>query len=366
MLLISALIIAALQAFLVVIHLSVAATLATAFGISGSWLPAAFTILALTFISSVIIARWSGGGLFGWYYAAASYWFGLVHYLFVASVGFFIIATTIYFTNHFIPPVVIGSLCFGGIFLLHIHGTCKSLNVVITKITVELPGIPDHWRGKKIVFLSDVHLGAILMGGFAAQVVKKVQALAPEAVFIGGDLYDGPACDFKKVSEPLRALKASLGVYFVTGNHEYFLREPDKAMDVVRDLGIKILKDEIIELNGISVFGVDYKTTHEREDFRKVMASVSIPRDKPTIIIKHEPKDLDLARDAGFALGFFGHTHAGQIFPMSYLTRLIYKGFDYGLKKLGEMRIYTSSGAGTWGPPLRLGTKSEIVCVTFK
>ena len=95
------------------------------------------------------------------------------------------------------------------------------------------------------------------------------------------------------------------------------------------------------------------------------MQRIGVDRARPSILLKHEPSDLDVAEAAGVSLDLSGHTHHGQIFPLMFFTWQIYKGFDYGLKRIGAMQVFTSSGVGTWGPPLRLGTKSEIVEIEF-
>ena len=217
--------------------------------------------------------------------------------------------------------------------------------------------------------------------------MEKIQALAPVAVFIGGDLYDGVACDLKAVVEPLRSLHPPRGMYFITGNHEYFLPDLAPALAAIRDVGVRILDDERVDVDGLSIVGVSDKGgegPHREDHFRKIL-SIKHPRvraneekhfekrlngtgvrdNQPTILLKHEPDHLEIASEAGVALGLFGHTHHGQIFPLNYITWRIYGGFDYGLRRMGNMQVYTSSGVGTWGPPLRLGTKSEIVLITL-
>jgi predicted MPP superfamily phosphohydrolase len=223
----------------------------------------------------------------------------------------------------------------------------------------------DFWKGKKIVFVSDFQLGNIYNQRFAARVVKKINALDPYAVLIGGDLYDGVVCDEEKVIEPLRDLHPKGGTYFITGNHEYYLRDVPRASATIRALGITVLDNKKVDIGGIDVIGVDYKAVHKKEDFKKILEQIGVDHTKPSILLKHEPSDLAVAEAAGISLDLSGHTHHGQIFPLMFFTWQIYKGFDYGLRHLGAMQVFTSSGVGTWGPPLRLGTNSEIVAIEF-
>lgn len=357
-----------MQFVLVVAHLAVAEALAAAFGVAGAWLPWLFIALAFVFPVTLLLHRRFKWRLIDWFYIAAAYWLGLIAFLFGAAVTFVVVTYVLYAAALPVDPALLGAVCFGVFLCVYLYATWKGSRVALTRISVTLPGLPSDWRGKKIVFMSDVHLGGVHGVGLAAKIARILEALRPEAIFIGGDLYDGGDRDGKELIEPFRAAvaEAPRGAYFVTGNHEYFLADPQGAFSSIRGLGVRILDNEMADLGGIGVVGVDYKKTHKRESFKSVLATTGVPQDMPVILLKHEPADLDVARDAGIALGFFGHTHYGQLFPFSYVARRIYGGFAYGLGSHGAMQTYTSSGAGTWGPPLRFGTKSEIVCVTLQ
>ncbi len=354
------------QILLVFVHLAVYATAAMAFGIGGPVFAAIFIVLSVTFVSASLLARFRSGRFVDWYYTAAAYWFGLVHYLFVGAVAFFFVTHLLYTEHYYVPPAVIGGILFGALFLLNLYGTWESGRVQVTRVNVALPDLPASWRGKSIVFMSDLHLGNVWRQGFVAKIADKVNALHPEAVFIGGDVYDAGRCNPAKIIEPFRTIAAPQGVYFVMGNHEYFFPQIEAGLAALRDVGVRILNNEKVDLGGIAFVGVDDLATHRRADFEKVLQKIGIDPHVPNVLIKHEPSHLAVARDQGVALGLFGHTHHGQIFPMNFLTARIYRSFDYGLKRIGNMQVYTSSGAGTWGPPLRLGTKSEIVCITLQ
>lgn len=359
----------AFEILLVFVHLAVYATLAMAFGIGGVFLKWLFVALALTFISASFLANFFKAKLIDWYYTFSAYWFGLVHFLFAGAVICYFTLDIFYRNDVYVSAALVGGICFGIFFLIHLYGTLNSWRAETTTVSVPLSKNPGFdaafWRGKKIVFVSDVHLGNVRQNKFAARVVRNINAANPELVLIGGDVFDGPLCDEARLVEPLRALKAQSGVYYVTGNHEYYLKHVERALAAIRATGVRILDNEKVTIGGIDFVGVDYRLTNKPELFKKVLETIGIDRSRPNVLIKHEPKDLDVAEAAGISLGFFGHTHQGQIFPLSLFTRQIYKGFDYGLKPHGTMQVYTSSGVGTWGPPLRLGTKSEIAIVEF-
>lgn len=357
------------QTLLIIVHLAVYAALAAAFGVSGSWLAAVFVVLALTFVSASVLSHFYKGGIVDKYYTFAAYWFGLVHFLFGGAVIFYFTLAVCYMHGIYISPALVGGIAFGACFLVHLYGTWNSQRPRITSVKVPFSSLPgfraDFWKGKKLVFVSDFQLGNIYREAFTARVVKKIIEQDPYAVFIGGDLYDGVVCDEKALIEPLRALHPPGGVYYITGNHEYYLPDMTLALAAIRAAGITVLDDKKIDIGGINLIGVDYRSVHKKDDFKKVLARIGVDRAKPSILLKHEPSDLDVAEAAGISLDLSGHTHSGQIFPLMFFTWQIYHGFDYGLKRLGKMQVFTSSGVGTWGPPLRLGTKSEIVLIEF-
>ena len=357
------------EVLLVIVHLAVYAALVAAFGIGGLWLKILFIILALTFFSASILTHFFKGGIVDWYYRFSAYWFGLIHFLFGGVVIFYFTLNILYAQNIYISPALVGGICLGVMFLVHLYGTINSQWPVVKRIKVPFSSLPgfrtDFWKGKKIVFVSDFQLGNVYRERFTARVVRKIQALDPYTVLIGGDLYDGVVCDEKKIIAPLHDLHPAGGAYFITGNHEYYLRDFAGAMAALRDMGIIVLDNKKVDLGGIDLIGVDYRSAHKKEDFKKVLERIGVDRMRPSILLKHEPSDLDVADAAGISLDLSGHTHHGQIFPLMFFTRQIYKGLDYGLKRLGALQVFTSSGVGTWGSPLRLGTKSEIVLIEF-
>jgi len=352
------------QALLVFVHLAVYATLAAAFGIGGRALEVVFILLAITFVTAQVLSFRFDSAPVRWYYRFATYWFGLVHFLFVGGVIFFFAEKILFGSDHYVSPALLGAVSFGVLFLIHLYGTWKSGSATTTLVPIALPNLPESWRGKKIVFVSDLHLGDVRGRKFAEKVVKKIMAEAPDVVLIGGDMYDGVKCDLEGFVAPFASLRPPLGVYFVTGNHDY-IRETERSLAAIRGAGIRVLHNEKIDLDGIQLVGIDYQSAHKKQDFEKILSGIEITRDAPAIILKHVPDNIPVTERSGIALAFFGHTHNGQIFPLTVITRQMFQGFGYGLNRSKGMQTYTSSGAGTWGPPLRLGTRSEIVVVTL-
>ncbi len=354
----------AFQVLLIFVHLAVYETLSAAFGFDSTAMRVAFILLALTFVTASLIVHWSRNRIAQWYYAFAAYWFGLVHFLFVGGVLFFFVLFFATMLGWYINLFALGIVCFVPLFFIHSYGTWNSGRAQITRVSAKLPGISAFWKEHPLVFVSDVHLGAIRKEKFARKVVDRINAIAPAVVLIGGDMYDGVRCDAEKIVEPFGNLTASHGVHYVTGNHEFY-GQIDRYMAAIQGAHINILENEKIEIEGLEIVGVDYEDTHNRKDFEDVLSHIELSSTIPAVLMKHEPDNLDVAVKKGFALGFFGHTHRGQIYPLTYITKQMYNGFDYGFKQFEKMWVCTSSGVGTWGPPLRLGTRSEIVAVTF-
>jgi predicted MPP superfamily phosphohydrolase len=128
---------------------------------------------------------------------------------------------------------------------------------------------------------------------------------------------------------------------------------------------MRVLYNEKVDLDGLQIIGVDYRDARRESDFKKILEKMNIDRTKPSILLKHVPTHLHVSKEQGISLQLSGHTHRGQVFLFRFITSLVYQGYDYGLKRFGGLQVYTSSGAGTWGPPMRLDTKPEIVVIEF-
>ena len=276
--------------------------------------------------------------------------------------------------------------------IIGVYGVINARNTIVTRVSVKLANLPAKWKTKKAVWISDIHLGHVRGVKFLEKTVKKIQELKPDLVFIGGDLFDGPKIDADAAIVPLRDLCAptaglrtphvvSDGVYFVMGNHEEFSElNAVRFLNAVKKIpGLRALEDEMVTVDGVDIIGVDHGHVDTAEKFSKILSRIKTNTEKnatttgangtasrPSILLKHEPKDLDVAVKAGVSLQISGHTHKGQVWPATWLAWLVFPGYDYGLHERGAMQVYTSSGVGTWGPPLRVGTKSEIVLFEFE
>jgi hypothetical protein len=195
--------------------------------------------------------------------------------------------------------------------------------------------------------------------------IAKILQEEPDAIFIAGDLYDGTAIDAHSAAAPLSQLKARHGVYFVAGNHEQF-GDDSKFLNAVSAAGIRVLRNEKIELDGLQLVGVPYNHASNNGSLASILQQVPVDPKRPSILLTHAPDHPAVAEAAGFSLQLSGHTHLGQFIPWSWFAPRIYRQFVYGLSWIGKMQVFTSSGAGTWGPPFRLGSNPEIVVLQFE
>jgi hypothetical protein len=260
---------------------------------------------------------------------------------------------------------VIAGVFYGLALLASVGGFFNAAWLRVTRVTVELHGLPSDWEGKEVVLMSDLHLGNIRGAGFTRRVVRKVMSLKPYAVFVSGDVFDGPKADYDKLVEPFRELTAPAGVYFITGNHEEF-SDRAKYIGAIQRTGLRVLNNEKVTVQGLQIVGVHDGEAVEPEIYRKILQDAAVDRNSASILLVHRPSNLSIPEAEGISLQVSGHTHKGQNWPWSWVAYKVHGPFAYGLNRLGNLQVLTSSGAGTWGPPLRIGTKSEIVLIRLE
>lgn len=259
---------------------------------------------------------------------------------------------------------LLAAAVFGVALLVTAYGVVNARWTRVRRIKVALPNLPEAWRGRVAGLISDVHLGPVNGRAFLRRVVAKLGTLKPDIVFLTGDLYDGTAIDAEGEASPLKNLSAPLGAYFVTGNHEEFT-DSSRYLQAVRSAGVRVLQNEKVVIDGLQVIGVPDHASANAHRFQSILQSLALDRERPSIFLSHTPHALSIAEQSGISLQLSGHTHGGQIFPFTWFTRRIFGAYTYGLQRFGQMLVYTTTGVGTWGPPLRVGTQPEIVLIEF-
>jgi predicted MPP superfamily phosphohydrolase len=329
------------------------------------WIKLVLGLLSVSFVAASLLAfRYTNAPLRA-FYRVAAVWMGLVSFLSLAAAFSWIIfgvARLAGLDMNFHRTV---ELLFGAAVVTGLYGVFNASWTRITRTTVQLANLPAAWHGRRAALISDVHLGHVRNGSFLRRMVAKILKEEPDAIFIAGDLYDGTAIDARRAAEPLSELAAPHGVYFVAGNHEQF-GDDSKYLHAIAAAGVRVLSNEKVEVDGLQIIGVPYRNAARDGHLASVLHGIRLDRDRASILLTHAPDHPEIAEAAGVSLQLSGHTHLGQFIPWSWMARRIYRQFVYGLSRIGKMQVFTSSGAGTWGPPLRLGSNPEIVMLEFE
>lgn len=357
-----------IQAILILIHGALYATWTFFWGApasSSAALPVALGLLSISFVTSSLAAHRYFNPVVRAVYTLSAVWLGFVNFFFLAAIASWIVYGVPLFFGVSLDRHAIAAACFGLGLLTGIYAIINASWTRVVRISVKLPNLPDTWRGRRAAVVSDLHLGHVRSAGFLRRVLRKLSTLHPDVLFIPGDLFDGTPADFDRLAKPWAEFSTPFGAYFITGNHEQFT-DPKKYLDAIRRFGVRVLENERIVLDGLQIVGVDYRDSTNVERFRSILGHAALDPDVASILLVHNPNRLPIAAEAGISLQISGHTHLGQLFPWTTVVSRMYGPFAHGLHYLGDLAVYTSSGAGTWGPPMRLGSHSEIVLIEFE
>ena len=235
--------------------------------------------------------------------------------------------------------------------------------VAVSRVRVAIDRLTKVKSGYRIVQISDIHVGPTIGHDFIEEIVTRINELNPDLVAITGDLVDGSVADLAEHVAPLAKLRARDGVFFVTGNHEYYSGADAWIAHLGTKLGVRVLRNEHVQIGGEEGFdlaGIDDASAHgdgHGSDLPKALRGRDPSR--ACVLLAHQPRGIDLADTLGVDLQLSGHTHGGQMVPWNFLVRL-QQPFVAGLHKLARAQIYVSRGTGYWGPPMRVGAPAEI------
>jgi hypothetical protein len=322
-------------------------------------------LLAFSFITAALLGFRFAGRLVMLLYRIAAVWLGLLNYFFWAAclcwLAAFVLAVLGMQANRPLIAVVFFSLAL----VTSLYGMVNARFIRIRRISVQLPGLPASWRGRTALVISDLHLGHMNGAGFSRRIAALAAGLNPDTIFFPGDLFDGGKSDAVTLAEPFRALAPPFGSYFSTGNHEEFGNAAFYGA-VLTGAGIRVLANEKVTVDGLEIAGISHGDSGHPIRLRTLLKNMHLAPGKASVLLNHMPNRLPIVEQAGISLQVSGHTHCGQLFPYTWFTRRIYGKFTYGLQSFGGLQVYTSSGAGTWGPPMRVGTSPEVALLTFE
>jgi predicted MPP superfamily phosphohydrolase len=345
---------------------------------------AAVALLALSIVLSLILGR--GAGEFRKTFAWPGYvWLGVM-FLFLVALG----ALDLLRVIALVGRRAAGAAALAGdrrLFLARIGAAAATSIVAATSaialragrrspairpLTIRLARLPREQHGFSIVQLTDMHVGPTLGHDFVRDIVERTNALSPDLIAITGDLVDGSVPDLGPVIAPLAELRAKHGVFFVTGNHEYFSGAAEWVNELTR-IGIRVLQNERVSIgNGSTSFDLagveDPSAVHHgglppRAAVERALAGRN--PDRELVLLAHQPRSALDAEPYGVGLQLSGHTHGGQLWPFGLLVQL-QQPFTAGLYQHRGSQVYVSRGTGYWGPPMRLGAPSEITHVRLE
>jgi uncharacterized protein len=325
----------------------------------------AFFALAFSFILSALLGFRFSNLPVSLFYKIASVWFGLFDFFCLASCLCWIVNFAFRLAGWHANRPLVASIFFSLAILTGIYGILNARWIRVRRVPIRLKNLPSSWRGRTALLFSDLHLGNINRLGFMGRIASMATSLNPDIVFIPGDLFDGTPVDPERLTAPLALLKPPFGIFFSTGNHDEF-GSLAKCIAALTRTGIRVLDNEKVDVDGLQILGIPYRDSTFPIRMRATLETLRPAEGQASILLSHVPNRLPIVEQAGVSLQLSGHTHGGQIYPFTRLVRRVFGKFTYGLNTFGALQVYTSSGAGTWGPPMRVGTHPEIVLFTFE
>lgn len=340
-----------------------------------------FILFAYGYVFSKLLYKFLPPLFYDIWLGVGAIWFAFLVYFILLLIGLDIIRLLESFF-HFLPNFIydnyektktitaITIIAFVG--LIVFLGNLNKRDITIKTLELQFPKGEGKLNELNIVAASDIHLSPIDGERLLERIIDKMNSLNPDIILLSGDIVDDKAevLEQRKIGESFKRLNPKYGIYTINGNHE-FINGVDSSVRYAEHLGMKVLRDEYVMIDssfyviGREDVSMNSFTERKRKSLVEIMSSINT--DYTKILLDHTPVKLEQAEEQGIDLQFSGHTHHGQIWPANIITNMIYE-ISWGYKKKGNTHYYVTSGAGTWGPPVRTGSKSEIVNIkiTFK
>jgi predicted MPP superfamily phosphohydrolase len=328
----------------------------------------ALFVLAFSFVTAALLGFRFSNPLVATLYKIAAVWLGLLNFFFLSAC----LSWLVWYALRLSPLApdaaahrpLIAAVLFSLAVAASLYGLVNARWIRVRRVPVKLRGLPESWRGRTALVLSDLHLGYINGARFSRRIAAAAALLQPDIVFLPGDIFDGSLADSHRLAAPLLEIAPPFGFFFTTGNHEEF-GDATRYSDAMTGAGIRVLDNELVTVDGLHILGVPFGDTSPIR-LRATLQALVPNHGQASILLNHVPSRLPIVEQAGISLQLSGHTHGGQVFPFTWLTRRAFGKFTYGLQVFGALQVYTSSGAGTWGPPMRVGAHPEMVLLTFE
>jgi uncharacterized protein len=333
----------------------------TVFGLENKWI---FGTLSAILFYSYLIGR---GVKFTFFKIIGSYWFAVLQYslllLPLANIIAFILILAGF--GQELVITLIGSIVLAIFCFLFIYGSYNAYSPVVRSYTMTIPSHHSTRSSLKIAMASDMHFGHLSGVAHLRRLVKEINELKPDIILLPGDIIDDDPEPFiqKRMGDIMNGLSAPLGVFGVLGNHEYYGRAIPQFVAEMDRIGIKILQDEIVKIeDSFYLVGRKDKTDSKRQSIELLLKDIDPTL--PIIMMDHQPAEIKQADKFEVDLLLSGHTHRGQMAPNHLITRKIFD-LDWGYRQFNQLHAVVSSGYGFWGPPIRIGSRSEIIEITI-
>lgn len=347
-------------------------------GISKSLYTTIYLLVAAAYVAGRIIERFAAGRFADTLTWLGSFWLAFMVYFFLII----LVIDIIRLINHFLPflPAIIQTnpertkailgittITFG--LIIVIAGRINALHPRVKSIDISLDKSTSDRQPITIAMASDIHLGAVVGQKHLRKMIRMINAVNPDLILFAGDVIDeDPGSLIKRdLGKCLKELRAPLGVYAITGNHEY-IGGIVEAVQYLEKYHITVLRDSVVTLkNGLTIIGrEDIDSRRFNGIHRKSISELIKDIDPflPLILLDHQPSNLNDAIDNNIDLQLSGHTHHGQLWPFNYITSKIYR-VSHGYAKFRNTHVYVSCGFGTWGPPIRTSSRPELVKIVI-
>jgi uncharacterized protein len=328
-----------------------------------------FTILSLFSFLTIFTSKHFNFKFYNTSYRIGSYWLILIMYA-AATLPIIIILSYVFrevrfdfitYRGFYLYSIILFFTLYA---VLALTGTLNASSFKIRTYEIKIDKFLEEQLN--IIMVSDIHLGNIVRNKRIGKMVKSINALEPDIITIAGDIVDSNIAPFvqRDMAKDFSHLKSKYGTYAVLGNHDLMTNSVDEIVNILNKNGVNILRDEAVLIEDcfyiVGREDVTIKLYTKKNRKPLIDITKNLDNTKPLILIDHNPKDVNESFNAKIDLQLSGHTHKGQISPLNFLTKRAFE-VDYGHLEKGKFNVIVSSGYGTWGPPIRIGSKSEIV-----
>jgi predicted MPP superfamily phosphohydrolase len=338
------------------------------------WFLLAYILISCAFFVGMILERVASSAFSEWVVRIGTTWLPFLLYFLMAVILIDIVRVFNHFF-HFLPEITpslkqtVGIITIVVVTLVVIAGHINAMIIHVKEIPLTIHKKVDGKPEMKVLMVSDIHLGALIGERHEKHLLRIIREQQPDLVLICGDLIDSEIAPVlrKNLGKHIQEINTPMGVYAVTGNHEY-IGGIDKSLAYLQSIHINVLLDSIVTLpNGVQIVGRNDRAAGQGRNGQLALKELfaGINPEKPVIVMNHQPYNLSEASDLNTDLHLSGHTHHGQLWPFNYITKAMFE-VSWGYLKKGQTHFYVSSGFGTWGPAMRLGNRPEVVVFDLK